>query len=95
MRDDDFDILLPITPAQVPTVLEMFGIGPPPPEAYTKGTRVMKAMDEPGDKHAVGDFGTVVAWIGKRQVGPAYFVEWDDMPGAAVLVVAKKITAAT
>lgn len=69
--------------------------------AIPNGTRIVKACDEPGDAHTIGALGTILGSIGTppewlpehlRKVKYAYFVEWDDMPKAAVGVMDFKIT---
>jgi hypothetical protein len=61
------------------------------PGAYPNGARIEKLLMEEGDAHAPGAKGTVLGSIGHPTIGVAYFVEWDDMPKLAVLVVATKI----
>lgn len=54
--------------------------------------RVVKiSSDDPTDAHPPGALGVVLGSIGHPEVGVAYFVEWDDMPGRAVMVRQQKI----
>lgn len=63
--------------------------------AIANGTRVRKVVFEKGDTHAIGSKATVLSSLpalpfnGRMTYG--YFVEWDDMPGAAVFIVDEKI----
>lgn len=70
--------------------------------AIANGTRIVKCLDEPGDKHKIGDQGVVIGSIDARDVPDPplidgkrsdylYFVEWDDFPEAPICVVSLKI----
>lgn len=74
------------------------------PGALPRGTRVRKVQSEEGDAHPVGSMATVIGSVGGAEVaakfpelaalepsGIGYFVMWDDMPGAAVFITAKKL----
>ncbi len=63
--------------------------------AYRNGSRVTKTHAEPGDAHPNGATATVLGSIAHPDIGVAYFVEWDDKPTFAVLVVARRVTIAT
>jgi hypothetical protein len=63
------------------------------PGAYRNGTRIVKDVSEAGDATLTGATGKVLGSVSARGSGIAYFVEWDDRPGVAVLVVAVKIRA--
>lgn len=63
------------------------------PGALPNGTRVRKVNSEPGDTRPDGALGAVLGSVGADHLGIAYFVEWDSMPKAAVLTVAKKLEA--
>ena len=65
--------------------------------AMPNGTRIVKVKEEAGDKHKLGDEGVVIGSVSHPEVmdgAPAYFVEWDDMPGVPVGVVGYKIAKA-
>ncbi len=65
------------------------------PGAYPNGTRVAKQKTQVGDGHRSGDRGTVRgSFFGETpEHGPnfCYFVEWDDLPGVAVGIMARKV----
>jgi hypothetical protein len=71
------------------------------PGALPAGTRVTKALDEPGDAHHIGDEGTVLGSIAMpddevfmTSFGPVktfVFVEWDSDPKVAVGIIDVKI----
>lgn len=61
------------------------------PGALRNGTRVHKIATEDGDTHPVGSKATILGSVHVPERGYAYFVEWDDSPRYAVLVVAGKI----
>jgi hypothetical protein len=71
------------------------------PGALPAGTRVTKALDEPGDTHHIGDEGTVLGSIAMPEgevfvtpFGPVkifLFVEWDSDPKVAVGIIDVKI----
>lgn len=64
--------------------------------AWRNGTRIAKVFCEPGDAHPLGALGTVLGSVAHRETGElCYFIEWDDCPGMAVGIVAKKIGAAS
>lgn len=63
------------------------------PGAMPPGTRIAKAVSEAGDAHQAGAPGTVLGSIIHPDKGVAYFIEWDDMPRRAVLVMALKVMA--
>lgn len=61
---------------------------------YPNGTRVVKIAAEREDTHPNSSRATVLGSInppGRPELGAAYFVEWDNHPGIAVLIVARKI----
>lgn len=58
------------------------------------GQRVCKSLHELGDATPVGTGGVVLGSVFHWTVGVGYFVEWDDKPRIAVLVVAAKVRAA-
>jgi hypothetical protein len=60
---------------------------------YRVGTRVTKIEQEPGDATPVGTKGTVLGSMYGPNVGVGYFVEWDDKPKVAVLVIERRISA--
>lgn len=54
------------------------------PDAIPNGSRVRKAITEPGDAHEAGALATVLSSVGGPVDGQdriLYFVEWDDTPG--------------
>jgi hypothetical protein len=74
------------------------------PGAIPNGARIVKALEEPGDAHKIGDLGTVLGSIGVPESAGkelrikfpglklyGYFVEWDDQPKVAVFVAGPKI----
>lgn len=61
--------------------------------ALPRGIRVVKIAEDRGDRHELGARGKILASMNEPGLGLAYFVEWDDMPGVRVFVVAKKIAA--
>jgi len=61
--------------------------------AMKNGTRVEKVYKEKNDYHPLGARATVLGSLSHPTVGTGYFVEWDDMPGVPVFVVARKIGA--
>lgn len=61
------------------------------PGAWPPGTRVVKTRFEANDSQPVGTLGTVLGSIGHPDLGPGYFVEWDTLPGCAVLVMGTKV----
>lgn len=61
---------------------------------YRNGARVRKAkVDRAGrhGEHPIGSLGTVLGSIGRADIGVAYFVEWDESPGAPTVVYEGKI----
>lgn len=59
--------------------------------AWPNGSRVRKAAVHEGDAHQVGALATVIGSVGPLDhpvlgLAFAYFVEWDDVPGVAVLI---------
>lgn len=64
--------------------------------ALTNGTRIFKTLSEEGDGHPDGSLGTVIGSIAKDGL-LAYFVQWDNEPGAGlpVGVAAHRIKEAT
>lgn len=72
----------------------------PGPIGYTKhqaegallnGTRIEKVNSKPGDGHRDGAVGTVIGSIGPAEIPGfldryAYFVVWDEAPGAGLPV---------
>lgn len=59
---------------------------------FKNGTRIVKAVMEEGDTHAVGSLGTVLGSIGAPgMVDVGYYVEWDEHPRSPVLVIEAKI----
>lgn len=63
------------------------------PGAMPNGTRVEKCGWEKNDSHELGAKATVLGSIGHQDIGIAYFVEFDDHPRTAVLIVAAKVRA--
>jgi hypothetical protein len=64
------------------------------PGAWPNGSRVIKVTLEPGDRHKIGDLATVVGSLSTHGAFGsrfAYFVIWDDMPGAPVFTIDKKL----
>lgn len=61
--------------------------------ALPRGVRIVKIASNEGDGHELGARGKVLASVSEPGLGMAYFVEWDDMPGVRVFVVAEKIAA--
>lgn len=61
------------------------------PGAIANGTRIRKAVMQPGDTHAVGAIGTVLGSLHLAKLGYAYFVAWEAHPQHAVFVTEKKI----
>lgn len=71
--------------------------------AIPNGTRIVKALDEPGDQHKAGDEGIVLGSIStdfgdgdvpETKLGPVpylYFVCFDDRPGIALGIISPKI----
>lgn len=61
--------------------------------AIPNGISIVKVWDEAGDFHKIGDTGTVLGSIYCPIYGVKFFywVEWDDTPKYAVVVVDKKI----
>lgn len=62
--------------------------------ALPNGTRITKAVDEPADRHRIGDMGTVLGSIAHPAIGNGYFIEWDDLPRTPVFVTGAKIAPA-
>ena len=59
--------------------------------ALPNGTRIEKVNSEPGDGHQDGAAGTVIGSIGPVEIPDftdryAYFVAWDEDPGAGLPV---------
>jgi hypothetical protein len=64
----------------------------PPAGAFTPGTRIEKIKTERGDSQPVGARGTVIVALPEAQpFGAGYVIEWDALPGMAVLVMAFKV----
>lgn len=59
--------------------------------ALPNGTRVRKTKNEPGDAHPIGSFARILGSIHVPEYGYGYFVEWEDAPRVAVMVVQAKI----
>lgn len=67
------------------------------------GTRAQKSEhQEADDTHVHGDHCTILGVVpytfpmpGVREFKGAYFVEWDDIPGAIGFVIAPKLKAST
>jgi hypothetical protein len=55
--------------------------------------RIKKVVMEDGDTHAIGAMGTILGSVGTLNIGVAYFVEFDDRPRHAALIVERKIVA--
>lgn len=54
--------------------------------------RVVKIVsNDSTDIHQTGALGTVLGSFGHPDVGVAYFVEFDDMPGRAIMIHSHKI----
>jgi hypothetical protein len=64
-----------------------------PMAKIANGARIKKAAMEEGDAHAIGAMGTVLGSLGAPELGVAYFVEFDDRPRHAALIVERKIAA--
>lgn len=62
--------------------------------ALRNGTRVVKVTFDSKDAHRPGDLATVIGSFGVPEKF-GYFVEWDDMPRAAVFVEPRKIRPAS
>jgi len=62
--------------------------------ALRNGTRVVKVTFDSKDAHHPGDLATVIGSFGVPEKF-GYFVEWDDMPRAAVFVEPRKIRPAS
>jgi hypothetical protein len=60
--------------------------------AIANGREVRKIAGERKDAHPIGATATVLGSVYGFGLGYAYFVEWHDDLGLAVLVVAEKIT---
>jgi hypothetical protein len=58
---------------------------------FANGVRVEKIRTERGDRTPIGTTGIVLGSIHHERYGTAYFVEWDDKPRVAALVVEWKI----
>jgi hypothetical protein len=64
----------------------------PPARAFPPDTRIEKVMMDEGDLRPIGTQGTVVVPLpAMANLGMAYIVVWDDMPGLCVLVAEQKI----
>lgn len=62
------------------------------PEArFVNGARVVKQRSERRDSTPIGTTGTVLGSVHHPIYGTAYFIEWDDKPRFAVLVLEWKI----
>ncbi len=64
--------------------------------AIPNETRISKVWSEPGDAHKIGELGTVLGSAVcppklSSEIKYLYWVEWDNMPKAAVGVIDKKI----
>ena len=64
--------------------------------ALPNGTRIRKVNSQPGDGHADGDQGTVLASHGPVEVPDLgtellYFIDWDSHPGVPVGTIGSKI----
>lgn len=62
--------------------------------AWPNGTRIRKAVSEPGDSTPTGTEGTVLGSLGHPDVGLFYFVEWDNKPRIAVGTISAKLALA-
>lgn len=56
-----------------------------------RGERVMKRDSLPTDSHPDGSLATVLGSIYHPTKGVAYFVEWDDRPGFAVVILESRV----
>jgi hypothetical protein len=61
------------------------------PGAWPNGTRVRKVFGQSGDTHPDDATATVLGSVGDPGLGFGYFVEWDDLPGAAVFVLGNRL----
>jgi hypothetical protein len=61
---------------------------------FKNGARFKTAKMEDGDTHEIGAMGTILGSVGTLNIGVAYFVEFDDKPRHAALIVERKIAAA-
>jgi len=63
------------------------------PSAIPNGTRIVKVkVDRAGDVHPIGSKGVVLGSTGHPSLNDiGYFIEWDDSPRLATLVVGWKI----
>lgn len=55
------------------------------------GARVRKIKSEDADLTPTGTEGYVLGSLGHKELGVAYYVEWDNRPRVAVAVVSWKI----
>jgi hypothetical protein len=87
----------------VPLLLEGLDADADAPGAWPKGTRVVKAWNEPGDMHGLGAPATVRGSVDREEYPVAieletgevvYCVEWDDAPGKPVFCRGKKLARA-
>lgn len=62
-----------------------------PQAKYKNGARIRKMLYEHGDLTGLDMTGTVLGSIFSEGLGVAYFVEWDDKPKVAALVVEEKL----
>lgn len=59
--------------------------------AYRNGLRIVKVQSEASDATRDGTLGTVLGSINHPERGIGYFIEWDDKPKVAMLVIAWKV----